>query len=246
MARAARLLPWPLPALLAWGAGWALFVFGQRLGLPAWAALALGTLAGVAGSLATGRWWRRILVAAGFPLSLALSGAAQFAAWTWLLPLGLLLLVYPVHAWRDAPIFPTPAGALDGLARAAPLPPGASVLDAGCGLGDGLIALRSAYPQARLQGTERSWPLRIACALRCPWARVRQGDLWRDDWSGHALVYLFQRPESMSRAWAKARAEMAPGSWLASLEFPVDAREAPGGRRLPVAAGRTVWLYRVP
>ncbi len=45
MSRAARLLPWPLPALLAWGAGWALFVFGQRLGLPAWAALALGTLA---------------------------------------------------------------------------------------------------------------------------------------------------------------------------------------------------------
>ena len=52
-------------------------------------------------------------------------------------------------------------------------------------------------------------PLRWLCARRCPWARVAQGDLWRADWSGYQLVYLFQRPESMARAWAKGCAEMA-------------------------------------
>jgi hypothetical protein len=48
------------------------------------------------------------LIAAGFPLSLALTGAAGLPAWAWLVPLALLLLVYPLNAWRDAPLFPTP------------------------------------------------------------------------------------------------------------------------------------------
>ena len=37
--------------------------------------------------------------------------------------LALLLAVYPLNAWRDAPLFPTPAGALQGLETIAPLPP---------------------------------------------------------------------------------------------------------------------------
>ena len=128
-----------------------------------------------------------------------------------LLALALLLLVYPLNAWRDAPLFPTPPDALNDLPDAAPLEPGARVLDAGCGLGDGLIALRQAYPLARLEGLEWSRPLRWLCARRCPWARVAQGDLWRADWSGYQLVYLFQRPESMARAAAKAQALEAQG-----------------------------------
>ncbi|MFT4241307.1 MAG: class I SAM-dependent methyltransferase, partial [Acidovorax sp.] len=130
------------------------------------------------------------------------------------------------------------------LEAAAPLPPGAAVLDAGCGLGHGLMALRVAYPQARLHGLEWSWPLALLCRLRCPWARVRRGDIWAADWGEYQMVYLFQRPESMARAAAKARAEMAPGSWLASLAF-----EAPGlgaGVRLPSFAGQAVWVYQVP
>ena len=63
-------------------------------------------------------------------------------------------------------MFPTPAGAL-GLARLVPLPPEARVLDAGCGLGDGLRELHREYPQTQLAGVEWSWPLRLACAWRC-------------------------------------------------------------------------------
>ncbi|KQR61844.1 class I SAM-dependent methyltransferase [Acidovorax sp. Leaf160] len=239
-----RWLPWPLPALLAWGAAWLAYAGLQRW-LPAAFALALACALGTAASLLGQGWWRRGLIAAGFPLSLALTGAAAgVPAWAWLVPLALLLLVYPLNAWRDAPLFPTPRGALQGLAALAPLPPDAPVLDAGCGLGDGLIALRRAYPQARLHGLEWSWPLRALCALRCPWARVRRGDIWAAGWSGYALVYLFQRPESMKRAATKAEAEMASGSWLVSLEFEVPGRVAdaclqggPGAKR--------VWLYRV-
>jgi len=185
-----------------------------------------------------------LMIALGFPLSLAVSGAVALPAWAWLLPLLLLLLIYPLNAWRDAPLFPTPKNALNGLAAQAPRASDALILDAGCGLGDGLKALRSAYPQTQLFGLEWSWPLRALCALRCSWARVRQGDIWQADWSGYDLVYLFQRPESMPRAAAKARAELKPGSWLVSLEF--EATDLVAHARLLAPDGRPVWVYQMP
>ncbi len=48
----------------------------------------------------------------------------------------------------------------------------------------------------------------------------------------------------MPRALAKARRELRPGAWLASLEF-----EAPGLRPTAVLRGagrKPVWLYRAP
>ena len=79
---------------------------------------------------------------------------------------------------------------------------GCRVLDAGCGLGHGLQALRHAYPKAQFYGIEWSATLRWLCALRLPWARISRGDIWLADWSGYQMVYLFQRPESMARALA--------------------------------------------
>jgi hypothetical protein len=221
-----------------------MFLALQRLGLAALVALAVASAGGVLLSLLGATWWRRAIIGLGFPLSLALAGGASLPAWAWLLPLALLLLIYPLNAWRDAPLFPTPAHALRELATQAPLPARALVLDAGCGLGDGLKALRETYPQAQLQGLEWSWPLRGLCALRCPWARVRQGDIWRANWSPYALVYLFQRPESMARAVEKARAELDAGSWLVSLEFEATALQPQAVLRCP--DGRPVWLYRAP
>jgi SAM-dependent methyltransferase len=236
--------PWPLPALLAWAGAWGLYLGLPRLGASAPVALAVACASGVVLSVWGGTWWRRAMIGVGFPLSLIFGGAASLPAWAWLVPLMLLLLIYPLNAWRDAPLFPTPAHALRELATLVPLPAGAQVLDAGCGLGDGLKALREAYPHAHLQGLEWSWPLRAVCALRCPWARVRQGDIWRADWAAYDMVYLFQRPESMARAVAKARAELAPGAWLASLEFEATELQAQAQLRCP--DGRTVWLYRAP
>ncbi len=237
-------LPWPLPALLAWGGAWLAFALLRGVpGIPWWGAWLAGCGVGVLASLWGSTRWRQGFIAAGFPLSFLAAGAAQVPAWAWLAPLGVLLLVYPLNAWRDAPLFPTPQRALDGLPDAAPLEPGAAVLDAGCGLGHGLRALRRAYPAARLEGLEWSWPLRCLCALRCPWARVRRGDIWRAPWGGYRMVYLFQRPESMSRAAAKARAEMATDAWLVSLAF-----EVPGAAPEAVlrpADGHPVWIYQV-
>jgi len=240
-----RSLPWPLPALVVWTAGWLLFRLLLAVGLPPWLGLLAGAALGLTCSLLAASRLRALVVAGGFPLSL-LAGGMPIAlpAWAWLLPLALLLLLYPRQAWRDAPLFPTPAGALDALGLAAPLPPAARVLDAGCGLGHGLQALRRAYPRARLEGVEWSWPLALLARWRCPRAEVRRGDLWAGSWAAYDLVYLFQRPESMPRALAKARSEMRQGAWLASLEF-----EAAGCRPQQVLRcpdGRLLWLYRLP
>jgi SAM-dependent methyltransferase len=188
-----------------------------------------------------------LLIGGGFPLSLAITlgsaGASNMPPWSWLVPLVLLLLVYPINAWRDAPLFPTPFDALQELPRHVPLSAGARILDAGCGAGHGLQALHAAYPQAQLQGLEFSWPLRFLSAVRCPWARVRHGDIWLADWSGYDMVYLFQRPESMTRAVIKA-AELREGAWLVSLDFEATHLIATAQYRTP--GGKMVWVYRAP
>ena len=240
-------LPWPAPALVAWLLAWLGWALVQRAGGSGAPALAAGVAIGALQAAcwpATGRW-RRLIIAAGFPVSALGTGLAQgLPAWAWLLPLALLLLAYPLRAWCDAPLFPTPPSALRGLAQVLPLPPGAALLDAGCGVGDGLRALRGNWPDARIDGVECSALLARVAALRCRFARVRRGDLWATDWSGYALVYLFQRPEAMAGAWAKARAEMAPGSWLASLAFAVPGE--PPAAVLRRAGAQPVWLYRLP
>jgi hypothetical protein len=238
-------LRWPLPAMLAWAAAWFAFIGLSWLDLPAWLPpLAASLLAG-ATAITGSTPWRRVFMAAGFPLSLLASGlAGELAAWAWLLPLALLVLLYPVKSWGDAPLFPTPSGGLQGLAALVPLPAQASVVDAGCGLGAGLRELRSQYPTARIEGLEWSWPLRLACAWRCRFAQVRRADIWSADWSAHDLVYLFQRPESMPRAAEKAARELKRGAWMASLEFEVPSLQPQ--QVLQCADGRRVWLYQAP
>ena len=199
-------------------------------------------MAALAALACQGRW-RQAIAAAGFPLSaLALGGAGALPPWVWLLMLLPLLAVYPLRAWRDAPLFPTPSEALVGLDAIVGTP--RRVHDAGCGLGHGLVALRRLWPEAELSGIE--WSPVLAWATRWRWrcrgAVVMRGDMWAVHWAGYDLVYLFQRPESMVRAHAKAAREMAPGAWLVSLEFAV-----PGIAPLACLEGagrKPLWAYQ--
>jgi SAM-dependent methyltransferase len=244
---------WPLPALCVWAASWALFVILSQLGVSNLLAFLAACCAGLVGAAFAAvhgfSRWRQGLMVLGFPLSAVATGmASAWPAWFWLLPLLLLLALYPLRSWRDAPLFPTPRDALNGLLKATNLQPGVRILDAGCGLGDGLLALRREFPSAHIAGLEWSFLLQLLCAARCHLAgakvEVVRGDIWAADWSGYDLVYLFQRPESMSRAMEKAKAELRPGAWLASLEFEV-AGQTPT-KRLEGQPDKPVWLYQLP
>ncbi len=240
-----RSWPWPLPALVAWAAGWALWLAARQAGAGERWALLAGLALATTLALAwphRGRW-RRAIAAAGFPLSAWAAGASlTVPAWVWLLPLLALALLYPLRAWRDAPFFPTPGGALRGLdavVRQAP----ARVLDAGCGIGHGLAELQRLWPQAHLHGVEWSRPLAGLARWRVPQAQVRRGDMWAGSWADFDLVYLFQRPESMARAWQRAQAEMPHGGWLVSLEF--ECPEVKPAAVLRDGRARPVWVYRI-
>ena len=120
------ILPWPLPALLSWAVAWIVFVGLRAVDAPLFIALLCAAVIGALPAVWS-PWplsgWRRGFIALGFPLSLAASGmAGDLPAWAWLLPLGALALLYPLNAWRDAPFFPTPHGALHGLKRLVRLP----------------------------------------------------------------------------------------------------------------------------
>ncbi len=234
-------LPWPLPALLAWAAGWAVLRGLAAAGLAPLPALAAAGLVSAALALTCRGRWRRLIAFAGFPLSVvAWGGGSGLAPWAWLLALAPLLALYPLRAWRDAPLFPTPADALKGLDAVVGQP--TRVLDAGCGLGHGLSALHRLWPAAALAGVEWSPLLAWLAGWRHPGAQVRRGDMWALPWSGHDLVYLFQRPESMARAYDKAARELAPGAWLVSLEFAVPGRQPHASLQGP--GRKPVWVYR--
>lgn len=262
---------WPLPAVFAWAGGWTLMLTASWLGWPAGIAL----LVGMVPALWFQAWvlpgWRRWVVLGGLPLlMLTTAGVSSVGPGGWLALALLLLAVYPLQAWRDAPVFPTPPQALRSLAEAVALAPGAAVLDAGSGLGHGMVALRQAFPLARVQGVESSlllvmlsrWrlrreqrrnpdctPGRESCSVFNTFVpaseslRVLRGDMWAMSWAGFDLVYLFQRPESMRRAWDKACSELAAGAWVVSLEFEVPG--VPPTGRLTCPDGRFLWIYRL-
>jgi SAM-dependent methyltransferase len=233
-------LPWPVPALLAWACGWAVWALIREGGALPPLAFGAGSLAGLALALRVVGRWRQSIAAAGFPLSALVLGAASLPPWLWLLLLLPLLAAYPVRAWRDAPLFPTPARALDGLATLVGSP--RRVLDAGCGLGHGLAALQRQWPRAEIHGLEWSRALAWLAARRSHFAQVQRGDMWVASWAAYDLVYLFQRPESMARAYAKAESELAPGAWLVSLEFAVTGRQP--WASLQEAGRKPVWIYQ--
>jgi hypothetical protein len=233
-----------MPAVAAWLAAWLVHLALGALQVAAPASLSLAMLAPAAFALGSAGWTRRVIVLAGFPLSLGLLDQAAAPAWFWLLPALLLLSLYPVQAWRDAPLYPTGARALDGLAARLDLAGSPRILEAGCGLGHGVQALQRQWPLASITGLERSRLLALLARWRCPRASVERADMWRQAWSGYDLVYLFQRPESMSRAWDKALREMRPGSWLVSLEFPIDG-VAPRVR-IDHPGERAVFAYQLP
>ena len=118
------------------------------------------------------------------------------------------------------PLYLSSPQAAQALARC--VPANAVFMDLGCGLGGPLSRLSRLRPDIRLQGIEAA-PLNwLIARLRLRGrAQVAFGSLWQSDLSACDVVYAYLSPAPMARLWAKARAEMRPGSLFISNTFPV-------------------------
>ena len=137
------------------------------------------------------------------------------------------------------PCFPRRRG-LRGLeAHAAPAGWRPCVLDAGCGLGDGLKALRAAYPRRAAARAGMELAAGLLCRLRC---LLGQGAPRRYLGRRTGVPMRWCICSSARKAWPawprRPAPEMVPGNWLVSLAF-----ELPGVRpsmRLQSFAGHGV------
>jgi len=222
-------LPWLQrlpPALLALGAqimallavATAAIVLRESAGLPlpAWIALAGLAAALVSRWLALPGWWQLINLTFVPLLWLTLQSAIDPV---WFLAGFALLAVTSLGAIRGrVPLYLSSPRAATALA--ARLPKHAHLLDLGCGLGGPLARLSTLRPDARLDGVEAA-PLNwLIARLRLSGrARIRLGNLWDTDLSGHDLVYAYLSPAAMPRLWQKASTEMRPRSQLINNTF---------------------------
>lgn len=172
------------------------------------------------------RWWLAIHL--GFvPLVVLASRLAIAPAW-YLAGFVLLLLVF----WRTdksrVPLYLSNAATARAVAALLPATP-CHVIDLGCGDGRLLKALARARPDCEFVGFEHA-PLTWAWArlntLGLPNCRVRHGDFWRQNLGLYDVAYAFLSPAPMARLWAKAGADMRPGSLLLSNSFDIPGVEA--------------------
>lgn len=187
-------------------------------------------------------WWQAIHL--GFaPLAVAVHGLAIDPLW-FLAGFILLFLVF----WRTdqsrVPLYLTNRSTAATLAEQLPPTP-CRVLDLGCGDGGLLRRLAKARPDCRFVGIEHAPLTWLAARLRTLGLTnvvVRRDDFWDEPLSSYGLVYAFLSPVPMPRLWAKARAEMAPGTVLISNSFAIP--DLTPDRVIPVADRRATRLYR--
>lgn len=167
------------------------------------------------------RWWLAIHL--GFvPLALLATRLAIAPGW-YLAGFVLLLLVF----WRTdtsrVPLYLSNAATAQAVVDLLPASP-CHVIDLGCGDGRLLKALARARPDCEFVGIEHApltwlWArFNTAGLSNC---RVRRGDFWAQPLGLFDVAYAFLSPVPMARLWAKAGAEMRPGSLLVSNSFEI-------------------------
>jgi|KBSSwiStaDraftv2_1062776.scaffolds.fasta_scaffold659234_2 SAM-dependent methyltransferase len=206
-----------------------------------------GIVAGAAGqALRLPLWW--------LPINITFVPAAAAAQTLHISPLwflaafaGLLIVFWDTFRTR-VPLYLSSARACTRLAQMLPADATARILDLGCGFGGVMLALRRLRPAVRLVGLELAplpaWLARLRLR-RDANSTVRRRDFWDEDFSDYDVVYAFLSPEPMEQLWAKARAQMRPGSLFISNSFGVPG--VPPDLTLPLksSSGRALYVWRI-
>ncbi|HVL75407.1 MAG TPA: class I SAM-dependent methyltransferase [Noviherbaspirillum sp.] len=194
--------------------------FDVDLGLAAGSVLQGVTAAAIAWRSRAEPWWLAIHLV--FVPLLMVVLAADIPSWVFLLAFCAMLALYGQIFRTRVPYFPsTPAVR---AAVGAVLPPGpVRFIDIGSGFGGLPIRLARERPDGRFEGIELALFPFLGSYLRAcltgSRARLRHGDYTRLDLHAYDVVFAYLSPAAMPGLWAKATAEMAPGSLLLSFEF---------------------------
>lgn len=239
-----------LRALLAQGIALALvMVMVYLLALLPWrlslfsVALLQGVLAALIGwRLGLSRWWSWINFA--FLPALFVAQQIGLPGWVYLLGFVVLLLVNWNSLREQVPLYLTGRRAQQQLQLfLSECEPPLRFVDLGCGTAGTLLALARRFPRGQFVGVETA-PLVFLCAwLRCLLqdnCQIRYVSLWQVDLAAFDVVYCFLSPVPMPRLWAKAQAEMRPGSWLISNSFEIPG--VPTDHVLAINEGRQTQL----
>ena len=197
---------------------------GVALMQGAWAAL-LSWRAGLAS------WWRAIQLL--FPPALLLARGAADALGlppvAFLAVFLFLLLLYWSTFRTQVPYYPSGRRAWDAVAAQLPAGRPLRVIDIGSGLGGLVLDLAHRRPDCEVSGVELAPLPWLASWLRARAARSQanflHGDYEALNFGNYDVVFAYLSPAAMSGLWAKAKAEMKPGSVLISYEFPIAGRE---------------------
>ena len=226
---------------------WALIFVALALGAPlAGSALALaqGLCAALIGFwIGAAAWW--LIFHLAFVPLIWLSSQMTIAPGWFLAAFVVMALFYWTTFRTQVPLFLSNRNTVDALARLLPTR-AARVLDAGAGTGSALRPLASERPDCQFVGVEAApapWLIGHLLAGKQHNLEWRRGDMWSLDWSDFDVVYVFLSPVPMARVWAKACAEMRPGSRLVSNSFEIP--DVAPERVIPARAGggRTLFVY---
>lgn len=225
------------PRILRSGEASLIFLLGAAAFQGACAAL-------VSHKLDAPRWWIAIHLAF-MPLAVLASRLPVAPGW-YLAGFVVLLLVF----WRTdksrVPLYLSNAATAKALAGLLPATP-CHVIDLGCGSGGLLRRLARARPDCEFLGIEHApltWLWARLAATGLPNCRVRLGDFWGQNLGLFDVTYAFLSPAPMARLWAKAGAEMRPGSLLVSNSFAIPGVEPANTVEVPDRRGTRLLCYR--
>ncbi|SFV08285.1 class I SAM-dependent methyltransferase [Pseudoduganella namucuonensis] len=198
--------------------------------------VSLGLVAVVQGMLAAlftfklglAPWWRLIQLL--FPAAVLAAGMLALPPVLYLLVFLLLVGLYWSTYRTQVPLYPSNPAVWEAVARELPPPREGRrprVVDVGSGMGGMVLHLARARPDCDVTGIELA-PLpwlysRARAALSGGGARFVRGDYESLDFGDYDLVFAYLSPAAMPGLWAKASAEMRPGSLLVSYEFEIAA-----------------------
>jgi len=166
------------------------------------------------------RWWW--LIHAAFAPLVLTTLALNMSPGLYLAAFALCLLVF----WRTdknrVPLYLSNADTAAAVAEL--LPPGAHMIDLGCGDGRLLRRIALTRTDCRFTGIEHAplpWLLARLFNMACRNVSIRYGDLWQPALTAFDVVYVFLSPAPMAALADKVRAEMKNGKLLISNSFPV-------------------------